>query len=112
LKYFAFGFFDLSLYFDQAYFIEEKFFCQIQDVVCWPRWRLELKESILAAIFDFSKKKIHKIWVLLTPNKRKKRWKKYWKLWSYAKKSDSDPPFLIEPPFLTHLIKYVLEQYC
>jgi hypothetical protein len=31
---------------------------------------------------------------------------------SYVKKSDFDPPFWIEPPFLTHLTRFALDSCC
>jgi hypothetical protein len=67
----------------------------------------EIKKYISAAILDFLKTFFYyKIYVLLTPNKSKKRLKNVSNPQSCAKKSDFDSPFWIEPPFLT---KYVLE---
>jgi hypothetical protein len=50
-----------------------------------------------------------KICVLSTPNECKKKIEKTLDSQSYVKKSDFDPPFWTESPFLTHLTIYALE---
>jgi hypothetical protein len=43
---------------------------------------------------------------------QKEDWKNVGYSQGYVKKSDFDPPFWIEPPFLTHLTKNALDACC